>query len=167
MAGHWISSKSNMGFCLGNSLDGRIFCRVVYPCNEDLNSKLISGYRYSCITFPALSSRLHCACFIRRRMIYEIWCDLSVCPKMGGVQTKIFFLCLVFKKKMCHGKQPFVKEFFFHLLTSINLNLYLGISHPPHITRLSYRTTGTSCFCLLTVLFLPVVMGPVCGYYVS
>lgn len=50
-----------------------------------------------------------------------------------------FFLCLVFKKKMCHGKQPFVKEFFFHPLTSINLNLYLGISHPPHITRLSYR----------------------------
>ena len=72
MAGHWISSKSNMGFCLGNSLDGRIFCRVVYPCNEYLNSKLISGFRYSCITFPALSSRLHCACFIGRGMIYEI-----------------------------------------------------------------------------------------------
>ena len=33
--------------------------------------------------------------------------------KNGWCSDKKFFLCLVFKRKMCHGKRPFVKEFFF------------------------------------------------------
>ena len=104
--------KSNMGFCPGNSLDGGTFYPTVFPCNKDFNSELISGFWYSCISFPALSSRLYCACFIKRGEWFMRYDMMYLCLSKNGLCLDKKFFCLVFNKKMWHGKWPFVKEFF-------------------------------------------------------
>lgn len=95
-----------MGFCPVNSLDGGTFCPTVFPCNKDFNSELISGFWYSCVSFPALSSRLHCACFIKRGEWFMRYDMMYLCLSNNGLCFDKKFFCPVFNKKMCLGKRP-------------------------------------------------------------